>query len=341
MVRAIGAVPGARTIIERRRADLADATHDRLAANWVRARRDLDVVVAYQGSALRTLGAARHAGAKAILVGTHPLSHHRIAAREYAKFGFKESMETPPRLLAETVAADHILTASALTTQALLEQGVPEEKIKEIPYGVETRFLDRVRPPRRGDAPAKFLFVGKLSVHKGLHTLREAWSALPMPDITLTVIGRPACEVERRLLETWKDDRVRIVPEVSDVADAYLDADVFVFPSFVEGFGMVSLEAMASGLPVIVTEHSRGVVRDGVDGFVLPSGDVAALVARMAQMAASAELRRMMGTNARERAREYTWDRFGSELEHWLRTIRGAGETAHPPRQHQLSPSPR
>jgi glycosyltransferase involved in cell wall biosynthesis len=106
-----------------------------------------------------------------------------------------------------------------------------------------------------------------------------------------------------------------------DIRVAYRDADVFVFPSLVEGFGMVTMEAMGSGLPVIVTEGSKAVVRDGTDGFVLEPGNVDALVESMTRLAEDASLRNTLGRHARQQAHLYTWDRFGTELTGWFESI--------------------
>ena len=141
------------------------------------------------------------------------------------------------------------------------------------------------------------------------------------PHVTLTLVGRPRGPVEAEILRTWTDARVRIVDEIADINEAYRDADVFVLPSYVEGFGQVTLEAMAAGLPVVVTERSKAVVRDGVDGFVLQHGDVDALARCMTRLVEDPELRATLGRNAHERAREYSWERFGSELCAWLDSI--------------------
>ena len=121
--------------------------------------------------------------------------------------------------------------------------------------------------------------------------------------------------------------------KVQDINTAYQNADVFVFPSFVEGFGMVTLEAMAAGLPVIVTDHSKGVVRHGIDGFVLRPGDTKALARCMMQLAEEPGLRAEMSRNACERARQFTWDRFGSEFCAWLNSVvhLGPGHAAGSP----------
>ena len=83
---------------------------------------------------------------------------------------------------------------------------------------------------------------------------------------------------------------------------------MFVFPTLIEGMPIVVLEAMASGLPVITTPNGPGdIVRDGVDGFVVPIRDPDAIVEKLEYLRAHPEHRREMGINARQRALEFSW----------------------------------
>jgi glycosyltransferase involved in cell wall biosynthesis len=92
--------------------------------------------------------------------------------------------------------------------------------------------------------------------------------------------------------------------------------DVFVLPSLVEGFPMTALEAMACGVPVIVSENTFGldVVRDGYNGYVVPIRDVGAIVDRLRLLAGDEALRSSMSKNARATAEEYSWEAFGRRL---------------------------
>jgi starch synthase len=95
-----------------------------------------------------------------------------------------------------------------------------------------------------------------------------------------------------------------------DMPAVYRAADVLVLPSLLEGSALVVLEAMASGLPVIVTENTGAdAVRDGVEGFVVPARSPEAIAARIEELA-SPELRRRMGGAARARALAFGWDAF-------------------------------
>jgi glycosyltransferase involved in cell wall biosynthesis len=91
-------------------------------------------------------------------------------------------------------------------------------------------------------------------------------------------------------------------------------ADAFVFPSLHEGSALATYEALASGLPVITTENAGSVVRDGVEGFVVPIRDVAALKEKILTLYQDAELRREMGVRARERAEQFTWEEYRARL---------------------------
>ena len=92
------------------------------------------------------------------------------------------------------------------------------------------------------------------------------------------------------------------------------EADVFVFPSLFEGSAVVTYEALACGLPSVVTPNAGSVVRDGVEGFVVPPRDVEALAGRMERLGLDPDLRAEMAARARVRALEFDWPRYHSAL---------------------------
>jgi glycosyltransferase involved in cell wall biosynthesis len=99
-----------------------------------------------------------------------------------------------------------------------------------------------------------------------------------------------------------------------EVIRHYEWADVFVFPSICEGSATVTYEALAAGLPVITTPNAGSVVRDGVEGFIVPIRDAAAIAAKIELLLEDRNLLMNLSQNAMARAQEYSWDRYGERL---------------------------
>ncbi|MDQ7028789.1 MAG: glycosyltransferase family 4 protein, partial [Ardenticatenia bacterium] len=99
-------------------------------------------------------------------------------------------------------------------------------------------------------------------------------------------------------------------------------ADVFVFPSLQEGSALVTYEALACGLPVVTTPNAGSVVRDGIEGFLVPIRDVEALAARLEHLRADEGLHLEMGQAARRRAKAFTWEHYGDRLADTVRSLR-------------------
>jgi len=98
------------------------------------------------------------------------------------------------------------------------------------------------------------------------------------------------------------------------VRQHYEWADVFVFPSICEGSATVTYEALAAGLPVITTPNAGSVVRDGIDGYIVPIRDAGAIADRLERLMATPGLLKEMSRSARERAKEFSWEKYGERL---------------------------
>jgi glycosyltransferase involved in cell wall biosynthesis len=108
---------------------------------------------------------------------------------------------------------------------------------------------------------------------------------------------------------------LRGVPQ-TELYRYYSDSSVYVLPSIEDGFGMVVSEAMACGVPVICSANAGAsdILDDGVNGYVVPAGDVPALKARLSALHGDEDRRRTMGLSAQRRAAECTWDRYGEDV---------------------------
>ncbi|MFN2556251.1 MAG: glycosyltransferase family 4 protein [Nitriliruptorales bacterium] len=196
--------------------------------------------------------------------------------------------------------------------------GLPAGSFREVPNGVDVaRFssassLGDLTPDER----PTLLFVGRLERRKGVEELLHAFVQLKSrrPDVRLLVVGdgpeRDRCQA---LLPSRLQPAVKFLGRVpdEDLPRILASADVFVAPSRGgESFGIVLLEAMAAGLPVVATALPGygSLVRDGVHGRLVPAKDTRALADALDTLLANPELRRAMGGQGRESASQYDWN---------------------------------
>lgn len=257
----------------------------------------------------------------------HPLSYRRLFPVLQKRFPewVEEFAPRPPALLrAEEVEhgkACRIVAASSFTRQTLIENGVPAEKIVVNPYGVDLeRFTPRFRPdPSR---PLRFAFVGLAGARKGVPLMLDAWRRLAPEEAELWVIG-PIEERQRRLVPQLRG--LQLVGKVPhrDLPNMLAQCDVLVFPSFFEGFGLVLLEAMAAGMPIIATDATAApdLITHGVEGFVIPSGDSDALIDSTRRFIESPDRLERMSAAARRCAERYSWDAYGDRWREILRQV--------------------
>lgn len=217
---------------------------------------------------------------------------------------------------------EHVYVPSPSVADALTDHGI-DDGIRLWTRGVD---MDRFGLHRRsedwrarhGFAPDDVVvtFVGRLVWEKGLDVFADVVRALErsgLPHRSLIVGDGPAqAALERRLPNTTFAGYL----SGTELATAYASSDVFLFPSDTETFGNVTLEAMASGLPTICADAtgSRGLVRHGETGFLVPPGDAAAFATRAAQLVSDTALRTRLGEEALAHAQAYSWNAVMNRL---------------------------
>jgi phosphatidylinositol alpha-mannosyltransferase len=194
-------------------------------------------------------------------------------------------------------------------------------------YGGEYRIVPNgvdlpVDPPAPAvsdpDAPLRLAFVGQAVERKGLPVLLRAFEALrDHVPVELAIVGAESDEVEPLLLDGGRG--IKVLGKVSDAekSAALADADVLVAPSLGgESFGMVLTEAFAAGTPVVASDIPgyRDVVRDGVDGVLVPCGDATTLAQTLRDLAVEPRRREAMAARAHERAQRYAWPTVADEV---------------------------
>jgi len=213
----------------------------------------------------------------------------------------------------EWKAANAVVCGSEFVALGLAAMGVPLENIRVVPYGVEPSHFAATRTPYDGRRPLRVLFVGGVSLRKGPQYLVQALGELNSTRVVARLVGPVAIRDPYR--RRWQT-RVEVTGQVSrtEMRRHYEWADVFVFPSICEGSATVTYEALAAGLPVITTAHAGSVVRDGVEGFIVPIRDAGAIAEKMERLAADPELLKKMSCAAEDRAQEFSWEKYGERL---------------------------
>jgi len=200
-------------------------------------------------------------------------------------------------------SATRVVTLNDEATHELLADGFHPKQIIHIPNGVE---VDRIPPKSRYDVETwpNIMYIGRLHPAKGLDVLLESLAQLPPAlawRITLVGSGPARAALAQQTNALGLEDRVIFSGEVTDVLPYLQRADIFVLPSRAEGISNSLLEAMAAGLPCVVTDNAgnRRVLTHGETGLLVPMGDAETLASTLASLLEDARLRERLGCAAR------------------------------------------
>ncbi len=179
----------------------------------------------------------------------------------------------------EWALADVVIANSTFTKNTYAKAGLDVAKVRVIPLGAPPVHHDGVEVSGTVAAPLRVLWAGTFSIRKGAHYLLAAWHKLaPAKKATLEIYGTVA--LPGRLLSNLPAS-ITVSPTVpqAELFECYRKADVLVFPTLCDGFGMVVTEAFSQGLPVITTTRAGAadLVRHGENGLIVPAGDAEAL----------------------------------------------------------------
>jgi glycosyltransferase involved in cell wall biosynthesis len=197
---------------------------------------------------------------------------------------------------------------------------VNRDKVSVIPNGVDVQMFadNNERIMLEGDPSV--LFVGHLSRLKGVDILIQAITKLrsELPNIRLHIVGGgSASHFEAQAKKEGVEKYVIFhgLAAHSILPAYYKSADICIFPSRHEGFGIVILEAMASGIPVIASDipSFRETISNGIDGILFKSGDVDALTNEVVNLYQNPNLRKELSRNAIKKAKSYSWENIADK----------------------------
>jgi len=258
---------------------------------------------------------------------SHIVYQSRILEEEYDRLGVKFrafDRRVVERELAEYENCDLIFVPSSFAYRTFVEEGIPNSKLRKNAYGVD---LTTFRPVEKKDDIFRVIYVGIMSLQKGIPYLLQALAPLKLTNFELWLIGSVQPEIRKFLAEyEGRYHYLGTIPR-SELYRYYSQGSVFVLGSIQEGFGLVQAQAMACGLPVIATTNTgaEDLFSDGAEGFIVPIRDPEAIRDRVLKLYQDPELCKEMSRAALQRVRSTDgWNNYGE------RTVRyyaeGLGE---------------
>jgi len=261
------------------------------------------------------------------VVNSHVDVQEQILSEEHAALGLPYRGILPAeknRRLREYEEADYILCPSSFVERSLLSRGISAHKIIKNTYGF--RSLPNSDAPPSSRPPGRVLYVGTISVRKGLRYLVEGFCALKRTDIELWLVGpiTDATGLENHLLPP--NVKLKGILKGELLSAAYRGSSIFVLPSIEEGQALVTAEALSFGLPVIATQNSGAddIITDGLEGFIVEAKNSAVIKEKLSVLLEDANLRLRMSDAASVKAKHLGgWASSGQNLVAKLGSLRG------------------
>lgn len=242
----------------------------------------------------------------------HPRTNAELLGTELERWGYDADGRSLVKQEYAHNHGDYVLTLSPFAAESYVENGYADSEVFDVgPLGIDAAEYSTAEGP---DDEFIVLYIANTTVLKGLGDLLDAWDRLGLDDARLVICGTMDDTVERTHRDQLNSlDSVERVGYVDNPREYYQKASMLVHPSITESFGKVILEAMASELPVVITENGP---REFVDdaGFVVPIRNPDALADRIQYLYDHPEEAEQMGKRGREIAENATWEAFGDRV---------------------------
>jgi alpha-maltose-1-phosphate synthase len=296
---------------------------------WTRRRIEpCDAFIAISGAGLITGPLVQSRGGKFICDrgSTHQRFQNEVMAEEHRRWNIPYTAPAAHILRREETiyaTADAITVPSTVAQRSFLAMGIPAEKLHVIPYGVRLDKFTPAEPPPTNTF--EVLFAGQISLRKGIPYLLEAFARLRHPGKHLTLVGAVQEDL-RAILPKLPTEHVTFTGTIPqpELAALMSRSHVLALASVEEGLALVQGQAMACGCPIIATTATgaEDLFTDGVEGFIVPDRNTAALTDRLQQLADDPALRQRMSTAALARVKTLGgWNHYGDQWDTLLHTL--------------------
>ncbi|GAB4355470.1 MAG: hypothetical protein Kow006_21820 [Gammaproteobacteria bacterium] len=315
---------------------LARWAHDTLDRYVAGNLPECEVFLALSGSGLHSGRLAQRRGAAYVCDrgSSHIRYQDSILREEFQRWGDQFQGIDPVMMAreeAEYETADAITVPSTFAYRSFVESGVPADRLRLVPYGVNLQRFGKAADPD----PDRFevLFVGQVGYRKGVPYLLEAFRRLRHPKKRLRIVGTLQAEMKRYLARCPPPEGVVLTGAVPQEAlrGIMSRAHVMVLPSIEEGLALVQAQALACGCPVIATPHTgaEDLFTDSREGFIVPIRSAEAIAEKLQLLADDPDRRVAMSEAALRRVAEIGgWNAYGERMAAVLREPVGA-DRAH------------
>jgi glycosyltransferase involved in cell wall biosynthesis len=291
------------------------------------------VYIGWSGMSLHTIHRAKKLGMISIVErgSSHILVQDEILKEEYSRYSKKFSIHPAviKKELSEYEAADYISVPSTFVRNSFVEQGVPETKLFVNPFGANQSFVRKTRPDQRKEKKFTIVYMGTLSIRKGLIYFFKSLELLGVPEQDYVVLFLGSIDNEiKPTIEKYRKANWQFLGHVNHyrLPDYLVHCDIGVQPSVEEGLSMVIPQMMACGVPVIITPNTGGenIIRHNRNGFVVPIRDPQAIADKL-QWAYNHpdDLQEMKKNVAESIVKDFTWEAYGKRYSEFLELITG------------------
>jgi glycosyltransferase involved in cell wall biosynthesis len=246
-----------------------------------------------------------------------------VVQRESERWIGRSSRAHPTRGMVSRVEreyrlADRIRVASSFTMRTMVDHGVPADKVSIVPYPLDLHTFTPAARSGASHGPLRVTSVGMLALHKGFVYLLRGARLLGPSALSIRLVGGTVDRDTRRLVADEQRGLDATTGPAADLDEVFRQSDLFVFPSLHDGFGFAVAEAMAAGLPAIVTDHcgAADLVEHGVTGWIVRAGSAESLGEALNEALERRRELPAMGEAARRAIVERS--RAGSALSNWV-----------------------
>lgn len=296
----------------------------RLDAASYKYARESDAFVYYRTQGYNTTKRIHKEGGHTLCVMEEVNSHAEYAREilfsEFQRLGldqeYDDEIDFEERLRAYQ-EADYILCPSDFVLNSFIEKGFPADKLLKVNFGFPPIEVETTTNKYQPGAPFRVLYVGQISYRKGLRYAIDAFNRLPHPNKEFIIVGPKTMITGLEKTPIPADVKFTGVLKGEDLKNQYRQASCFILPSLEEGLALVQGEALAFGLPLLITTNTGGadLITDGVEGFIVPPCDTEALYDRLKRMADDPAMMARMSVEAAATAQRLgSWDVAAAKL---------------------------